>query len=75
MLHRRAVLLAAVPILAAGHALRALVAVIQGEPDAGPEPDADLDQAEDPVLVPVRDIADPPPANTGKAKHAPASRP
>ena len=57
---RPAFLPTAVLFLAAGYALRALVGVVPGEPAAGLDPDADVEQqAVDPVLVPVRDVADP----------------
>jgi len=50
----------AVSCLAAGYALRALVGIVQSEPDADPEPETDVEQEPvDPVLVPVREVADP----------------
>ena len=60
---RRAILRTAVLFLAAGYALRAVVGVVPGEPDASLDPGADAEeQVVDPVLVPVRNVADPAPA-------------
>jgi hypothetical protein len=57
---RRAILPTAVLFLAAGYALRVLVGVVEGGPNAGPMPEVDVEQRPvDPVLVPVRDIEDP----------------
>jgi hypothetical protein len=73
VLYRRAILPTTVLFLAAGYAMRALVGVVQGEPDVRPDPWADVEQAPaGPVLVPVRDVAGPASKRDPRARKAPA---
>ena len=60
MLDPRGTLFTGVSCLAAGYAVRALVGLARGETGVGEEPWGDFEEeAVDPVLVPVRDAADP----------------
>jgi hypothetical protein len=60
LLDRRGILFTGVSCLAAGYAVRALVGLARGETDVDEEPWGDFEEeAVDPVLVPVRDDADP----------------